>query len=463
MQQSHLSLASLFAGIWGRRWAIFFIAGISAGAAAVISILTAPTYSSTATLVIDFDKAVGSQINSNSTLSPGLQENYLTTQMGILSSRHVATKVVDNLGLESDAAWQSAVAENTDGRGSARNWIAGQLLESLVVAPGKKSRLVNITYTAQEPETAATLANAFAKAYEETNLEMNTQPARKEARQFELTLKELRENLVQTQRKLGSYQRDNGILLTDERMDLETERLKELLEQRIQSEADARALTGKLRRIKELRASGASLDTLREVLDNDVIRDLKRQLATKETEFADIRRQLGKNHPKYKSISAEAGTLRARINREVESIADSIRDEVEQAAIRAEEYARAEQQQESDVMELKQRRDQLSALVREKENAQQNYDYGLQRYNQFMVQSRLSQTNVLLLNPALVPSQAAGPKLKHNIALGGILGLLLGLAYAMIRERLDRRVRSRDELEEISGDLFLGSVPHHPA
>jgi uncharacterized protein involved in exopolysaccharide biosynthesis len=213
--------------------------------------------------------------------------------------------------------------------------------------------------------------------------------------------------------------------------------------------------------VEALKAEGGSLGALPEVLENDVIRDLKRQLATKEAEFAEARRQLGSNHPRYRSSAAEVAALRAALSAEVDAIAGGIRAEAEQARGRAEAYTAAESEQQDAVMQLKQARDQLSALVREQENAEQSYDQGLQRYNRFLIQSRLSQTNVTVLNPAVPPTRSAQPSLKRTLVLAGLLGLLLGFAYAVIRELLDRRVRSRSDLEEVSEGVFLGSLPNY--
>lgn len=461
MEHNTLSLASLFSALWSRRWAIIMTTTVSIAVAAWLSITAAPTFQATATIVIDYDNAVGEELDAKSTLAAGLQENYLTTQLGIIGSRHVATKVVEQLGLENEQSWKDAFNENTEGIGSAKDWIAGVLLEYLTVTPGKNSRLVNVTYTAQTPEMAAAIANAFATAYQETNLEMNTQPARKEAQQFELLLAELRESLVGAQRHVSEYQREHGIVLTDERMDVETERMKELLAQRVQAEAEARAFESRLQRVEGLKADGESLNALPEVLVNDVIRDMKRQLAAKEAEFAEVRRQLGSNHPRYKSAAAEVSALRAALAGEVDSIASGIKAEAEQARSRADAYVTAENEQQEAVMQLKQARDQLSALVREQENAQQSYDQGLQRFNRFLIQSRLSQTNVAVLNPAVAPSQSSRPNLKRTLILAGLLGLMLGFAYAVIREVLDRRVRSRADLDDISDGVFLGSLPNY--
>jgi polysaccharide biosynthesis transport protein len=51
------------------------------------------------------------------------------------------------------------------------------------------------------------------------------------------------------------------------------------------------------------------------------------------------------------------------------------------------------------------------------------------------------------------------PKTKRNLILAVIVGLALGIALAFVRETLDTRVHSEDELRELLGVPLLGQVP----
>lgn len=60
---------------------------------------------------------------------------------------------------------------------------------------------------------------------------------------------------------------------------------------------------------------------------------------------------------------------------------------------------------------------------------------------------------------AELPSSPVSPQVTRNLLLGLVLGLLLGFAYAVIRSRLDRRLRSITEVEGRYGVNVLGSIP----
>jgi capsular exopolysaccharide synthesis family protein len=64
-----------------------------------------------------------------------------------------------------------------------------------------------------------------------------------------------------------------------------------------------------------------------------------------------------------------------------------------------------------------------------------------------------------LVQPADPPGSPSSPKTKRNVALGIALGLLLGFGLAALRDRLDRRVRTVEELEELYGLPVVARIP----
>jgi capsular exopolysaccharide synthesis family protein len=71
----------------------------------------------------------------------------------------------------------------------------------------------------------------------------------------------------------------------------------------------------------------------------------------------------------------------------------------------------------------------------------------------------VSYGNVQVAQEAQPPSGPSSPQISKNTLLGGVLGLLIGLGLAFVLERLDRRIRSPEDLEEIYHLPMLGVVP----
>ena len=68
-------------------------------------------------------------------------------------------------------------------------------------------------------------------------------------------------------------------------------------------------------------------------------------------------------------------------------------------------------------------------------------------------------TAVRVLAPADVPTTPTSPNLKVNVLVGAVVGTALGLLVALMRRSLDRSVRTREVLEELTGLPLLGAIP----
>jgi capsular exopolysaccharide synthesis family protein len=84
---------------------------------------------------------------------------------------------------------------------------------------------------------------------------------------------------------------------------------------------------------------------------------------------------------------------------------------------------------------------------------------GLQnRVQSLRLLAELDNGNVQVAQEALPPTSPSSPNTKRNTGLGAILGLLLGLGFAFVLERLDRRIKRPEDLERIYRIPMLGEV-----
>jgi len=73
-----------------------------------------------------------------------------------------------------------------------------------------------------------------------------------------------------------------------------------------------------------------------------------------------------------------------------------------------------------------------------------------------------SPVKVTVVRPPTTPDSPVSPRPLRNILLGGVLGLLLGLAAALVRETLDKTVKTQDDVKAVTDTPILGSIAYDP-
>ena len=396
---------------------------------AVVSLLLPKEYTATTTLIIDSkskDPFTGQLMPSQ--MFPG----YMATQVDIIQSSNVAQKVVRELKLADSPGAHEQFMEKTEGKGEIHQWLADLLLTKLSVEPSRESSVISIAFTGTNPQFSAAIANAFAKAYVETSLDLKLAPAKQTAAWFDQQIIQLRQNLDDAQQKLTVYQREKGIVDSDERLDVETHRMGDLASQMVVAQSAAFDAGSRTR-------DSASLP---EVINNPVVQGLKAQVSQGEGKLADLAKRVGVNHPDYQRALAEVNSYKAKLANELNLATRGVGATAGAARQRYDELKEAFAKQKANVLALKQQREEATLLARDVQNAQQIYDSALQRYGQSRMEAQSTQTDVAVLNPAVAPTESSKPRVLLNILLSIFLGGLLGVGAGFVVELLDRRVRS---------------------
>jgi len=450
-----MNVQQFLLAVRGRLWVFLALFAGTVAAAVLVTLLLPRTYQATASVLV-------ANRDEQSLTTPGTplreQVGYMQTQVDVIQSQRVARRVVDDLKLADDPAVRTAFMQS-GAHGSIEDWLAGALL-SQVHVDTTQSSVMQITYAAHDPAFAAKVANAFATAYMEVTLRLRTEPTKEAAEWFDGQLKSLRKDFETAQSRLAAFQKAHGIIATDERVDVENARLSELSTQALAAQNatyDAQS-----------RASQASTNTriedLPEVLSNPLIQTLKGQLLTAEAKLQELSTRLGPRHPEYIQQKSEVDSLRARLNAEMHRVVASLQSADRQNRMHAQELQKALADQRAKVIELRDARAQSLVLMRDVDTAQKAYEAALQRYLVNKVESGAQQTNISILNAASEPMRPSKPKVPLNIALGVIVGLMLGLGAVFLLELVDRRVRSTADLEAGVDAPLLGTLqPWQPS
>ncbi len=441
------------------RWRVVF--GVFGGVlflVIVVSLVWPKQYTAISSLVVDAktDPVAGGAGGGG--YSEQLLASYVNTQSDVIASRRVAQRVVKTLKLDTDPElverWRSA----TKGIGDFSVWLADYLVDKkLTVAPvhdspTHASNVIEISVSWRNPQLAAALANAFAQAAIDTNIELKVEPAKLYASWFNQRSRVLRDDLAAKQKRLSDFQNSTGLVATDEKLDVENARLTELSTQLVTIQG--------LRQESQSRQKGVGGDiqSLPEVLQSPVVQTLKAELSQAEAKQPDIAARLGKNHPDYQAAVAEIANLRERIARESANIAASLGNTTQVNLRRENDVRQALEAQKNKVLELKHAHDQAAIFQSDVNSAQRDLDAVTERFAQSSLESQTSQTNVVQLTTATAPLLPSSPKLILNALIGIFLGGFFGIGVALFLEGLHPRVRLDEDLQQLLGVPILGKI-----
>ncbi len=418
-----------------RKWIILGILLLTVAVATAVSLWLPKEYTATTTVIVDSkskDPFTGQLLPSQ--LFPG----YMATQIDVIKSLAVSQKVVSELKLANSPGTREQFMEATEGKGTIEQWLAELLLKRLDVEPSRESSVITISFDATDPQFAALMANAFAKSYIDTSQELRLMPARQTAAWFDQQITQLRANLDKAQQKLTAYQREKGIVESEERLDVETRRLADVAGQMVAAQSAA------------FEASSRARDSrsMPEVFNNPSVQNLKALLAQGEGRLADLAKRVGTNHPEYQRIQAEVDSYKVKLATELSTASKGVGANATAARQRYNEMGGAFANQKTRVLGLKQQREEATLLARDLENAQRIYDSALQRYGQSRMEAQSTQTDIAVLNPAVAPTKHSKPRVFLNVVLSLFLGTLLGVGIGFLVELLDRRVRSEQDISD---------------
>jgi len=384
-------------------------------------------------------------------MQDAVQPEYISTQVEIINSNRVALKVVDELGMEHDSDWVSYWKKHTHSQGDMKLYFAELLKTNLDVRPSRSSNLINISFTADNPQRAATIANAFTQTYLTLAAELRVNPAAQYTKAYEAQQKDLAKKLGEAQARLDNYQTKKGILVPDEHSaDSENARLNELTTQL--AAAQAKSADASSRQI----SSGG--ENSPDVLQSPIVQNLKSDITESEAKLSQISSNLGENHPQVIELKSTIARQRTQLAEEIHRVSSSLSvanrvESMKEAQLRA-----AIEEQRRRVLRLHNQSDELTVLVNDVENAKHAYEQMSNHISQSMMIGKTAAIDVMLLTPAEEPIRPAHPRTKLNVLISIFIGLLASIAIAIILELRAPKIRTADEVTRLLGLPILAVI-----
>lgn len=349
---------------------------------------------------------------------------YAQTQIELIKDYSVAGKVVEEMDWSSDPVLiaQYQRRSNSDKR-DFRRWAAQLVIDGSKAELIEGSNILQITYTATTPDSAKTVADALRKAYIDSSLNFRRDDATRNANWFAAQAEKSKERLDAAEAERSKFEHENGVILTDDKTDLESARLRALSTQASTGMAYAPSA-----------AQGASASSV--------------QLAELDGEIATESKTLGPNHPQIESLKARRAALAAIVAKEQAGLASASSGAAKTAALAGVgALERAVDAQKSRVLSQRPKIERLSQLQDEVAREREQYNKVSSRAAEFRLEAALGDVGITPLGSAVTPKSPSFPNWLLLLPGSIGLGMMLGVLVALLAELVGRRVRGVEELQ----------------
>jgi polysaccharide biosynthesis transport protein len=377
----------------------------------------------------------------------------INTQMEIIRSDRVATRVVQNLKLADAADLKAAWEKSGRSGGTLQEWLTNFVetgLDVKAAVPG--GTVINISYKSPDPRFAATVANAYVQAYLETSIELRVDPAKQYSGFFSDQQKAARDALETAQNKLSAFQKDKQIIGSDDHLDLELSRLNALTQNLVtiqQARVDASTRQGQI----------GNASQMAEVLGSGTVSGLKAELSTAELKLQELSSHFGDKNPQVLDARQAVASLKNKIARATSDVTGAVGIDARVSRQREAEIQAALDAQRTKVLAMKETRDQAAVLARDVDNAQRAYDQVFARVNQTNLESQNRQSNATVISQASTPIEPSSPKVAASLLVGIVAAIIGGLGMALFIEQFDKRIRTTSDAIDFLGLPVIGIMP----
>ncbi|MEM9130086.1 MAG: GNVR domain-containing protein [Pseudomonadota bacterium] len=322
--------------------------------------------------------------------------------------------------------------------------------------------MINAEVFSVSAQKSADLANAVADQYRVDQLEAKLETTQRATNWLLERTEGLRDEVSQKERRVEEYRSQTG-LLAAAGTSLTEQEIASLSAQKIQQEAALNRARARFENVRRAQASGTGVDSVTEILNNQVISELKSQQANVLRRQADLESTRGPRHPDVIRVRNEAADIDRAINVEVQKIITTLENEVRAAQDEVNKLNAAISRARGQLIQNNRNQVRLNELERDAEASRVLYEDFISRAMETGEQDDLAEADARILSSASVPISPSSPRTMINLVLGVILGGMIGMGLAMLAEMFDMHVSSSEDVERKLRSKSIGSIPFIPS
>ncbi len=439
-----------------RGWTLLTTALVVATLAAIYSYKQKPVYRATAEVEVDSETPGVQSVNSVYATLP-TDPTFLQTQVDVLTSGKLAWQTIEQLKLDRDPAFnppasgglQASEGPSLEQKARMIRRFENSLEVDLV--PG--SRMIKVSFECNDRRLAAAVANALVNNYREYNFLAKYDATREASGWMSEQLDELKAQVEKSQEALVNYERVNSIVNISGEDNIEDQRLAGLSQGLTKAQNDLAEQESLYQLVK------ANPEKVGLLAQDGLLQGMEEKSADLKTRYVDARGQYGSKFPEVVRLREQISEIQSLIQQERTLTVERISHNYHAALGRVRLLEGSVDREKVVVGRLQQLMIQHDLLKHDFDTSQKLYDDLLAKVKDAAVSAGLRANNVHLVDPAMPPSAPVRPRKSLYIAVGLVVGLILGTTLAFLQDLLDTSIKTTDDVERSIAEPVLGVIP----
>lgn len=353
-----------------------------------------------------------------------------------------------------------------------------QVRKSITVNALKNTNIIEINSENINPQLASIIANGTASVFVEESRSINRSRATEAKRFIEEQLIEKETELKQAEEEKLEYKRQENILYLDEETKINIEQLANFQSQEI--EANNQIVENKAQLAEVHRQLGKQAETYissETITTNPAVRELQSQLTGLEIQLPTLLEKYSKGSPQVSEAEIKIRETKNKISEKVAEIVGSkvsTRNPIYQTLLaqvvtlettlisleaKKESLASSVKEYEDRLERLPDKELYLARLERAIKVSESTYIILLEKYQEARINEAMELGDIRVIDEARIPKYPIKPNKKLNLAIGGILGLMLGVMLTFFMEYMDNTIKTTEDVERILDLPILGVIP----
>ncbi len=316
----------------------------------------------------------------------------------------------------------------------------------------RRSTVLGVSYRGVVPQRVKEFSIALAQVYLEQNVQRRTWEATQTIILIDKQLKKIKQKIEDITKKIEKFRKDTKTVNIDRRTEKLSDKLSDFENQIMSLELQEDMLRKYIQRVK----NGKSLETITLAglgLQGDTIFELLKEFRDLMVKKRGLIMDFTSAHPSVRKIDYKIKKMTQIILEAMNNIYIS--------TVEKEKFIKIQMKKiENELAKLPEAQRKYLTLQRSFKANETFYEYLLEKRTEAEIRKTSNMNLNRIIDTALLPKAPISPKRNLYILIGMFVGFIISFIIAFIIDILDDKIKTEDELKDMTDIPMLGTVPH---